>query len=114
MNIHATITSPADAIPPEVRRVQETVASFYGIPVAALTDKARGPEKFSWPRQVAMRWVYYLFYYSAQEVGGFFGGRGHGAVLYASDTYIERYGEKRCELERLAYLLSPPPMDPDF
>lgn len=62
--------------------IQQRVADYYHIPQAEMVGRRR-PANIAFARQVAMYLSRVLTSHSLQDIGGAFGGRDHGTVLYA-------------------------------
>ncbi len=62
--------------------IQQRVADYYKIPQAEMVGRRR-PANIAFARQVAMYLCRVLTSHSLQDIGGAFGGRDHGTVLYA-------------------------------
>ena len=76
-----------------VRRIQDEVASFYGVPAEymRLPDRVGTREKWvSHPRQVAMFFARTLTHLPLTEIGRRFGGRDHTTVIHAKRVIEKR------------------------
>src|SRR5581483_2848288 len=72
-----------------VERIQEIVASRYGISVTDLVSASR-TARVAWPRQLAMHLARELTHTSLNELGPAFGGRNHATILHACKRVSER------------------------
>ena len=95
----AALRAKVKAMPPSatssrIERVKCAVAEALGARLAHLELAHGYPgakcEEFAWPRLVAMALCYELADVSARAVGARFGGRDHGAVLYAVKAMANR------------------------
>jgi chromosomal replication initiator protein len=68
--------------PPSIQAIKQTVASHFGISVAALVSPSRAVAN-AWPRQVAMHLARILTDASLPAIGRAFGGRSHATVVHA-------------------------------
>lgn len=64
-----------------VSEIQAAVATYYGIPLAAMTSKSRVRE-FARPRQIAMTLARELTTISYPELGRRFGNRDHSTIVH--------------------------------
>ncbi len=62
--------------------IQEETAKYFNINVSDIRSKKRS-KSIAYPRQIAMYLVRKLTQHSLNEIGEFFGGRGHTTVLHA-------------------------------
>jgi chromosomal replication initiator protein len=86
-----------------VRRVQETVAAYFGIEASALVSRSR-QRSVTFPRQVAMFLCRDLLDASLQEIGRAFGGKNHTTILHAY-AKMARLEKKDAETARLLWRL---------
>jgi chromosomal replication initiator protein len=77
--IHPT---PAAAPAVSIERIQQIVASHYGLSVSDLTSSSRAAP-VNWPRQLAIHLARELTGRSLQSIGEAFGGRNHATALHA-------------------------------
>ncbi len=92
-----------------IRRIQETVASRYGLTMDELLSNSRRA-KISWPRQLAIHLARTLTDVSLQAIGESFGGRNHATVLHACKRVSERCNqspEEEHDLLELTAALGP-------
>ena len=75
-----------------VEQIQKRVAEHFDVRNADMTSKRR-PKNIAFPRQIAMYLTRELTKMSLVEIGGAFGGRDHGTVLYAHRLIRERMGD---------------------
>jgi chromosomal replication initiator protein len=73
-----------------IRRIQSVTAVVFGQRAATMTQRERGPDDESTPRQVAMYLTRRLTEHSLVEIGQAFGGRDHGTVMHAYKTVSAR------------------------
>jgi chromosomal replication initiator protein len=71
-----------------IEDILEAVTSRYSVRLADLQSKKRS-RSIAFPRQICMYLARNLTRHSLQEIGGYFGGRDHTTVLYASRTIDE-------------------------
>jgi chromosomal replication initiator protein len=84
-------------------RIQDAVASFYGVSIPELVSPTR-EARVAWPRQVAIYLIRELTADPLQTIGQAFGGRNHATVLHACKRVAERaYTDRqiRADLEQL-------------
>jgi chromosomal replication initiator protein len=77
-----------------VKRIQEAVASRYGISVDLLTGKSRRSDVVS-KRQLAMYLCKLLTTESLRAIGAAFGGRDHATVIHACERIETALAEQR-------------------
>ena len=88
---------------PDLAKVQETVATHYRIPLAAMYGPRR-TEQLAFARHVAMHLSRELTRHSLEVIGQQFGGRDHGTVMHAMKrvaTELEVNPRFRRELAQL-------------
>jgi chromosomal replication initiator protein len=72
-----------------IKKIQSTVAGYYGISVDELTSPGRAA-RIAWPRQVALYLTRELTNTPLTAIGGAFGGRNHATVVHACKRVAER------------------------
>lgn len=73
----------------DIEVIQLMVAAEFHQDVGIMKSKVRNAE-VAWPRQIAMYFARQLTSAKLQTVGGEFGGRDHGTVLYANAAVVDR------------------------
>ena len=87
-----------------VERIIEAVTRYYDVKQSDLQSRKRS-KSIAFPRQVCMFLARLLTNHSLEEIGGYFGGRDHTTVIYATDKIDKlKKGDRRFkeELDHLA------------
>ena len=90
-----------------VEKIIESVTRYYDVKQADLQGRRRS-KSIAFPRQVCMFLARQLTNHSLEEIGGYFGGRDHTTVIYATEKIDKLKGLDRHfkeELDRLVHEL---------
>jgi chromosomal replication initiation ATPase DnaA len=74
---------------PEVKIIQEIVASHYGLTPQIMMSAVR-TEEYANARGLAMYMAKELTFHGVREIASCFGGRTHAMVIHAHDRLVER------------------------
>ena len=87
-----------------IRRIQDTVASYYGLKQIDMVSQRRS-RAVAWPRQVAMYLCRELTPHSLPSIGRYFGGRDHTTVMHAIRA-VEQRRASRADASKIKELLA--------
>ncbi|MBI3273126.1 MAG: chromosomal replication initiator protein DnaA [Planctomycetes bacterium] len=92
------------APPVDVHRIQEGVATYFGIKTSDLILKKRGKSNISQARHVAVYLARHMTNMSQAEVGRYFGSRDHTTILNSEQTIAQKISSDpdfRTSIEKL-------------
>ncbi|MHC4860485.1 MAG: chromosomal replication initiator protein DnaA, partial [Planctomycetota bacterium] len=98
-----SLTSPAKR-KITVEKIIEAVTRYYDVRQADLQGRRRS-KSIAFPRQVCMFLARLLTNHSLEEIGGYFGGRDHTTVIYATEKIEKMKTADRRFKEELARLI---------
>jgi chromosomal replication initiator protein len=91
-----------------IEKIQQAVADYYDIPVAALKSKSKD-RKFVTPRHIAMYFCKVLTDDSLKKIGQYFGNRDHSTVIHGIrnvEDWKEAYGKEKKKIDQIERLIS--------
>ncbi len=77
-----------------VDRIIDVVTRYYDVKQTDLQSRKRS-KSIAFPRQICMFLARRLTNHSLEEIGGYFGGRDHTTVIYATEKIKKLYGGER-------------------
>ena len=87
-----------------VDRIIDIVTQYYDVKQTDLQSRKRS-KSIAFPRQVCMFLARRLTNHSLEEIGGYFGGRDHTTVIYATEKIKKLYGGERKFKEEVEILI---------
>jgi chromosomal replication initiator protein len=87
-----------------VERIIDIVTQYYDIKQTDLQSRKRS-KSIAFPRQVCMFLARRMTNHSLEEIGGYFGGRDHTTVIYATEKIRKLYSGERKFKEELETLI---------
>lgn len=91
----------------KVALIKRVIATHFHITPASFAV-ARGPERISWPRQIAMSLAREMTSLTFNQIGESFGGRDHATVINALHRVNDRYAaypHDKASIDRVKQLI---------
>ncbi len=87
-----------------VDRIIDVVTGYYDVKQTDLQSRKRS-KSIAFPRQICMFLARQLTNHSLEEIGGYFGGRDHTTVIYATEKIRKLFGKERKFKEEVESLI---------